>query len=84
MQDISGNVVDVGSWQGRSTAYLAKAVADSQNRILYAIDHFRGNAGKEDLYNIGRQNLSDLVSGFEKNMERVKLRDHIKLLEDAK
>lgn len=40
-----GNVIEIGSWRGRSTCFLAKGVKDSQlpNRKVYAIDWFQGD-----------------------------------------
>jgi predicted O-methyltransferase YrrM len=74
-------VVEVGSWQGYSTSFLASAVRDSRNGAMYAIDHFRGNVGKEDRYRVGSEDLSDLRANFERNMERLGLRERIELLD---
>ena len=49
-QNVEGDVLEIGSWQGKSTSYLARAVLDSRNGQMFAIDHFMGNAGKENLY----------------------------------
>jgi predicted O-methyltransferase YrrM len=81
MQQLEGDVVEVGSWQGYSTSFLASAVRDSGNGTLYAIDHFRGNVGKEDRYRVGPEDLSDLRGNFERNMERLGLREKIVLLD---
>lgn len=81
MQQLAGDVVEVGSWQGYSTSFLASAVRDSGNGTLYAIDHFRGNVGKESRYRVGSEDLSDLRSNFERNMERLQLREKIVLLD---
>lgn len=76
-----GDVVEIGSWQGRSSSFLARAAKDSNNGRFYAIDHFKGNTGKETSYVIGSQDLSDLKQGFLKNMARLKLENHVHLLE---
>lgn len=81
MQQIAGDVVEIGSWQGYSTSFLASAVRDSGNGMLYAIDHFRGNVGKEDRYRVGTDDLSDLRANFERNMRQLGLRDHLTLLD---
>lgn len=81
MQQLEGDVVEVGSWQGYSTSFLARAVRDSRNGMLYAIDHFRGNVGKEDRYRVGAADLSDLRGNFERNMRKLGLRDSIALLD---
>lgn len=80
MQQSKGDVVEVGSWQGRSTSFLARAVSNSKNGNFYAIDHFKGNSGKEKLYAAGKNDLSDLKSNFLSNMERVGLSDSVILL----
>jgi len=46
IQEARGDVVEIGSWQGRSTSFLARAVRDSGNGHFFAIDHFKGNVGK--------------------------------------
>lgn len=81
LQELAGDVVEIGSWQGYSTTFLAKAVRDSGNGTLYAIDHFRGNAGKEQYYVVGQPDLSDLRQGFEKNLRRLALWDAVHLLD---
>lgn len=81
MQQLAGNVVEIGSWQGYSTSFLASAVRDSRNGMMYAIDHFRGNVGKEDRYKVGSPDLSDLRDNFERNMRQLGLRENITLLD---
>ena len=80
MQQLKGDVVEIGSWQGRSTSFLARAVHNSQNGTFYAIDHFKGNVGKEQFYVVGKNDLSDLENNFLSNMERVGLGDSVRLL----
>lgn len=81
LQELAGDVVEIGSWQGYSTSFLAKAVRDSGNGALYAIDHFRGNTGKEQFYVVGRSDLSDLRQGFENNLRQLGLRETVHLLD---
>jgi len=81
LQELAGDVVEIGSWQGYSTSFLAKAVRDSGNGTIYAIDHFRGNFGKEQLYVVGRPDLSDLRRGFENNLRRLGLWEVVHLLD---
>ena len=40
-QDVEGDVMEIGSWQGKSTSYLARAVRDSSNGPMLAVDHYR-------------------------------------------
>jgi len=79
-QEIEGDVVEIGSWQGRSTSFLARAVQNSDNGNFFAIDHFRGNVGKENAYIVDREDLSDLEKNFVANMKRVGLSEHVTLL----
>lgn len=81
LQELRGDVVEVGSWQGYSTSFLARAVRDSGNGVLYAIDHFRGNVGKEQFYVVGSSDLSDLRHGFEHNIRNLGLWDSVRLLD---
>lgn len=81
MQHISGDVVEIGSWQGRSTSFLARAVQDSGNGKFFAIDHFRGNLGKESSYVVGKNDLSDLKTNFLNNIREVGLESSVNLLD---
>ncbi|HEX6535847.1 MAG TPA: class I SAM-dependent methyltransferase [Gemmatimonadaceae bacterium] len=81
MQTLPGDVVEIGSWQGYSTSFLARATRDSGNGSFFAIDHFRGNVGKEDRYVVGRADLSDLRSNFERNMRSLALWESVTLLD---
>ncbi len=81
MQELKGDVVEVGSWQGRSASFLARAVTNSNNGRFFAIDHFKGNIGKEHFYVLERNDLSDLKEGFLGNMERIGLAHTVNLLD---
>lgn len=80
MQETRGDVVEIGSWQGYSTAFLGRAVVDSRNGTLYAVDHFRGNVGKESRYVVEAEDLSDLKRGFITNMRKLGLWNDVQLL----
>jgi len=43
-----GTIVELGCWQGRSTAYLAQRIRDTRPDVLrfFAVDHGFGNADK--------------------------------------
>ncbi len=48
--DVPGDVAEIGSWKGKSTVLLARAVQRSgQSRSVYAIDHFEGSAEHADV-----------------------------------
>lgn len=80
MQEIMGDVVEIGSWQGRSTSFLARAVKESKNGNFYAIDHFKGNRGKESLYAVDGK-LDDLKENFNTNMKMFGLNKIVNLLD---
>lgn len=80
MQEMSGDVVEIGSWQGRSSSFLARAVKESKNGNFYAIDHFKGNEGKEQLYAVDGK-LSSLKANFKTNMKAFGLSDMVNLLD---
>ena len=80
MQSLKGDVVEVGSFQGRSTFFLGHAVDKSKNGRMFAIDHFRGNKGKEHFYKVENDDLSDLEVGFRNNIERAGLTDTVTLI----
>jgi predicted O-methyltransferase YrrM len=79
IQDVEGDVLEIGSWQGKSTSYLARGVKDSANGHLFAVDHFKGNVGKEHLYNI-EGDSGALKERFERNMRSLGLHDVITLI----
>lgn len=79
MQNLTGNVVEIGSFQGKSTFFLGSAVKLSCNGKLFAIDHFKGNLGKEKFYKVGKSDLSDLEQGFKYNIARSFLNDTVTL-----
>ncbi len=80
-QRLRGDVVEIGSWQGRSTTFLAMAAKNSGNGKVYAIDHFKGNLGVENCYRIRKSDLSDLKTKFINNMEEMDLFEAIQLLD---
>lgn len=80
MQTLSGDVVEVGSFQGKSTFFLGHAIEKSKNGKMYAVDHFRGNSGKEHFYKVENDDLSDLESGFRRNILRAGLSEVVTLI----
>lgn len=77
--NITGDIVEIGSWQGRSTCFFAQACRDSNNGIVRAIDHFKGNVGKEHHYAVGQPDLSDLEPNFRRNVAEAGLDPWVKL-----
>lgn len=72
----SGDVIEIGSWQGRSTAFLARACADSDNGVVHAVDTFLGNPGTEHLYAVDGSRDS-LEANFRHNIARAGLTDRV-------
>lgn len=81
MQKLKGDVIEVGSFQGKSTIFLGMAVKYSRNGHLYAIDHFKGNKGKENYYIINKPDLSDLKVNFLKNIFKANLKNFCTLID---
>jgi predicted O-methyltransferase YrrM len=74
-QTQEGDVVEIGSWQGRSTIFLKYATDSSKNGAFFAIDNFKGNVGFEEEYIVGTKDLSDLKSNFLLNMRNTGIKD---------
>ena len=74
---IPGDVVEIGSWQGRSTIALAQGCQDSDNGVVHAIDTFAGNPGNEAMYVVGEEDRSDLEPNFHRNIESAGLTDRV-------
>ena len=65
---------------GRSTTFLARAVKESNNGKFYAVDHFRGNPGKEQFYEVNGS-INRLKDNFIKNISSFGLSDVVNLLD---
>lgn len=76
-QKISGDIVEIGSWQGKSASFLARASQVSGNGKFFAIDHFKGNVGSEDAYILNSIDLSDLENGFIQNLSKLGLENYV-------
>lgn len=76
---LDGDIVEIGSWQGRSTCFLAQACRDASNGVVRAVDHFRGTPGNERHYRVGRHDLSDLESNFRRNIGQAGLDEYVRL-----
>lgn len=80
MQNLEGDVIEIGSFLGKSTFFLGNAVKLSGNGKLFAIDHFKGNKTKEHLYKVNNEDLSDLEGLFRGNIKRSHLEDYVTLI----
>jgi predicted O-methyltransferase YrrM len=74
-----GDVVEIGSWQGRSTLFLAQACDDADNGVVHAVDTFFGNPGNEAAYVVGAADRSDLESNFRRNMATAGLAHRVRV-----
>lgn len=74
-----GNIVEIGSWVGKSTSLLAKGCSIRNEGIVYAIDHFKGRPGKEDLYYRGLSKNETIFDRFTKNIKEIGLEAYIKV-----
>jgi predicted O-methyltransferase YrrM len=62
-------VVEVGSWEGRSTACIASAVSEF-NGVLYCVDSWLGSEGTPE-YQVAK--VYDIYQRFKTNIQRVGL-----------
>lgn len=75
-QNLSGDVLEIGSFKGKSTSFIFNAVSASNNGKLFVIDHFEGVPGKEKLY-------GSFKNDFENNMLKIGAKEKIKILNGA-
>ncbi len=76
--NLRGDIIEIGSWQGKSICFLASSCKDFSNGIVHAIDPFTGNPGKEENYKIACDDLSDLRENFIKNIQSKGLEDYVR------
>lgn len=77
LSGIQGDIVEIGSWLGGTTSYLAKGCQISGNGKVHAIDHFLGNPGKEDLYWNGIKEGLTIYETFLENVEKAGVKNFI-------
>jgi predicted O-methyltransferase YrrM len=66
--DVEGEIVEIGSWEGRSTCALANAV---HPRVVHAVDHWHGSPGEpsaelaagRDVFATWAANVAELTAG---------------------
>lgn len=78
-QDLKGDIVEIGSWLGKSTVHLAKGCQVANNGIVHAVDTFKGNVGKESLYTAPLAETETILSRFKKNVKLAKVAKYIKI-----
>jgi predicted O-methyltransferase YrrM len=76
----SGAIVEIGSYMGRSTAFLAAGAKDAGRERVYAVDHFRGSpeqkAGQPFSHPVLEKDGSTF-GVFQANLRAVNLDDHV-------
>ncbi len=78
---LAGNIIEIGSWLGGTTSYLAKGCQLAGNGKVIAIDHFAGNPGKEALYQAGVAPGKTIFATFQSNIARAGVSEYIEPLE---
>ena len=66
-----GEIVEIGSYKGLSTCWIAEGLKDSQRGCVTAIDHFEGSAEHTD------EEKVDLFGIFSANISTQKLSEHV-------
>lgn len=66
-----GEIVEIGSYKGLSTCWIAEGLKDSQRGCVTAIDHFEGSAEHTD------QEKADIFDIFTTNILTQKLSEHV-------
>jgi MMP 1-O-methyltransferase len=77
-QEKRGNIVEIGSWLGKSTIYLAKGCSLTGNGIVYAVDHFKGNLGKEKFYFGDKTSEETIIEDFKQNLKNAGVYGYVK------
>lgn len=79
----SGDVVEIGSFKGRSTCFLAQGCATSGRGVVYAVDHFEGSpehqkGGHEETAEIVNEGTT--YGAFTQNLAAAGLQAHVRPL----
>jgi predicted O-methyltransferase YrrM len=69
------NVVELGSWKGRSTSCLAYAIKDRNEGRVYAVDTWKGSSEHKKILQSYAED--QLYNEFIKNMTKLNLLDYI-------
>lgn len=72
----SSNIVEIGSWKGRSTACLAYAIQDLNEGCVYAVDTWKGSAEHQMM--LQGYSEDQLYNEFIDNMTKLNLLQYIK------
>lgn len=74
-----GPIVELGSWKGRSTVWLANAVKDRNEGCVYAVDTWKGSASDETHKDFLKGYAENqLYNEFLSNIDRAGLSNYVK------
>ena len=71
----TGEVVEIGSWMGRSTAWLAAGCKTATRERVHAVDTFAGSAEQQEFDVLKSEGTT--YHQFAENLERVGLFDYV-------
>lgn len=75
-----GAIVEIGSYCGRSTAFLAAGAKSARREKIVAVDHFRGSPEHQPGQEFASATLAregTTFHRFQENVRRVQLLDHV-------
>ncbi|MYL82851.1 hypothetical protein GTA51_06835 [Desulfovibrio aerotolerans] len=80
-----GTIVEIGSYAGRSTAYLARGSKEARREKVIAVDHFEGSpehreGGDHESAFVKNNNLYDV---FIHNLNRAKVSDRVSVIKKS-
>lgn len=75
---IKGDIVEIGSWLGKSTIYLGTGCKTSRNGVVHAVDTFKGNIGKTFMYQAPLTGSETIFDRFLKNIAMFGLSSYVK------
>jgi predicted O-methyltransferase YrrM len=65
VKELKGDIIEVGSWEGRSTVYIANAAFPEK---VHAIDHFQGSYSDGDYSGRLAEERGDIFEVFQQNV----------------
>lgn len=70
--------VEVGSWFGKSCAYMAQQIRDRRRKVdFYAVDTWKGSANQDELVAIVEERGGDLFPDWQMNMDRCNVLEYV-------
>jgi len=72
------NIVELGSWKGKSTVWLASAIRDRGEGLVYAVDHWKGSNEQIHKELLKDYEEDQLYYEFLNNLKQLELLDYVK------